>query len=118
MSRAFGEAVAIFAPGRRSKNVFAHKATFGSLSRRDMIYGGNRHVPGTVAVAGTPDVPVAREVVLFDVRTKRPIRALISAPSGEYDFQNVAPGPWFVVSYDHTGEYNAVIADNIMGEPM
>ncbi len=42
----------------------------------------------------------------------------MSDASGVVEFLAVAKGPWAVVAFDHTGEYNAVIADNVFGEPM
>ena len=75
-------------------------------------------MPGSTAVAGTPDVPVSRRVGLFDRKSRRIAKETVSDAAGNYAFNNVASGPWFVVSFDHTGEYNAVIADNIYGEPM
>lgn len=69
-------------------------------------------------MAGTPDVPVSRRVVLLHERSNLPFRSMFSAENGAYDFTYVARGPWSVVSYDHTGEYNAVIASNNIGEPM
>ena len=45
-------------------------------------------------------------------------RTMLSDASGVYEFRMVGLGPWFVTGHDHTGEYNAVIADNIYGTPM
>ena len=87
--------------------------------RNDTQFGGPFRVQGTVAIAGTPDVPVSRMVGLFDKRTKRIVRSAWSDPTtGAYTFNYVAYGPWTVISWDHTGEYNAVPADNIFGEAM
>lgn len=83
-----------------------------------LISSGMYRVRGSVAVAGAPDVMVSRLVVLFDERSKRPARSLLSSANGAYDFTYVGRGPWFIVSYDHTGEYNAVIASNNFGDPM
>lgn len=81
-------------------------------------WAGLFQVPGTVAVAGTPDVPVSRAVALFNKKSRRIAEVTVSDTAGNYVFRNVSRGPWFVLSFDHTGEYNAVIADNIYGEPM
>lgn len=75
-------------------------------------------VAGTVAVAGTPDVPVSREVRLSRAKGGRLALSLFSDIAGNYQFSFVGRGPWVVTAHDHTGEYNAVIADNIFGEPM
>lgn len=85
---------------------------------QNIRWGGLFRVPGTTAVAGTPDVPVSRIVGLFDRKSQRIAMETMSDPAGNYEFANVSYGPWFVASFDHTGEYNAVIADNIYGEPM
>ena len=84
----------------------------------DTQFGGKFKVVGSTAVSGSPDVPVARLVGLFDERSKRIVRSVWSDEAGNYAFYNVAYGPWSVVSWDHTNEYNAVIAANISGEPM
>lgn len=88
----------------------------GAYSDRE--YGGVYRVTGTTAVAGTPDVPVARLVALMAERSKRVVRSQFSAPNGAYSFDNVAYGPWTIISWDHTGEYNAVIASGRCGDPM
>ena len=68
-------------------------------------------------MAGTPDVPVTRRVRLYYVSGAL-VKEVWSNPDGSYEFLAVAIGPWMVVANDHTGEYNAVIADNILGVPM
>ena len=83
-----------------------------------LIFGGVRRVDGTVKVAGSPDVPVSRVVLLIHASSGRIAHRTFSDASGGYSFPVVGPGPWMVISRDHTGEYNAVIADNIYGEPM
>lgn len=89
------------------------------ISYRDQRYGGMYVVKGTVKVAGSPDVPVVRRVLLFNLLSSCFLaRAVWSSSDGSYRFDNVGRGPWFVTSHDHTGEYNAVIADNIVAEPM
>lgn len=107
-----------YAPGRRNMSFRHDRFWPDQFSRIDLRWGGLFNVPGTTEVAGNPDVPVKRRVVLFDAVTRLPARSLVSDASGAYVFNNVARGPWFVVSFDHTGEYNAVIADNIYGVPM
>lgn len=109
-----------FAPGRRASWLprVSNVPVPVPLGYFDQQFGGGYFVPGTVAVAGTPDVMVERMVVLFDKATKLPRRAMMSSPDGVYNFRNVGIGPWFVIGFDHTNEYNAVVSDNITGEPM
>lgn len=80
--------------------------------------GGLYRVAGTVAVSGTPETPVARRVRLIDTLSGRLAYEQFSTPTGNYSFDNVRAGPWTVLSHDHTLEYNAVVADNIIGVPM
>lgn len=87
------------------------------LSVADVEDGGACTLADTVKIAGTPDVPVARRVDLFCVASKRLVRSTWSSPAGNYIFTAIRPGPWMVIAYDHTGTYNAVIADNITVAP-
>lgn len=110
--------MAILAPGRYNKSATHSNNMQVTLSKKDMQFGGAYKVPGTTAVAGVPDVMVSRLAVLYDQRSRRPVCSQISSAAGVYEFRNVAKGPWFVIAFDHTGEYNAVVADNILGTPM
>lgn len=117
-SKVFGDTGLVFAPGRRSRSAVSMRAADRLIPYKDSINGGAFMVTGTAAVAGTPDILVERLILLCDKKTKRPIRSTISAVDGTYEFGSVAKGPWFVIGFDHTDEYNAVIADNIFGTPM
>lgn len=83
----------------------------------DPVDGGGCRVFGTVAIAGTPDVPVERIVYLMEYLSKRVARTTVSAPgTGEYEFRWVHAGPWTVIADDPTGQYNSVIAAGMPGE--
>lgn len=104
---------ALFAASTRKPGVSLKPLTLAG----DLRSGGRYTVRGTTKVAGTPDVPVARRVRLYHMtQAGFMAREIWSEADGSYEFRNVDRGPWFVVSHDHTGEYNAVIADNVMGE--
>lgn len=84
----------------------------------DPFDGGDFYVEGTVKVDGTPDFPVRRKVRLFCTTTGRHVRETWSdETTGLYRFDYVRQGPWTVISHDHTGNYNAVVADNITATP-
>ncbi|MFN4325247.1 MAG: hypothetical protein ACK4FP_05105 [Azonexus sp.] len=86
---------------------------------KDTQDGGTFKVQGTVAIDATPDIPVKRKVRLFCLQSGRLVREAWSDPvTGAYRFEYVRQGPWLVVSHDYTGSYNAVVADNILGESM
>lgn len=81
--------------------------------------GGRRKVSGTVKIDSSPDIPVRRKVRLFCAVSGRLVRETWSDPvTGAYSFEYVRPGPWMVTTHDYTGSYNAVVADNILAEPM
>lgn len=86
---------------------------------KDVQDGGTFKVQGTVTIDATPDIPVRRKVRLFCLQSGRLVREAWSDPvTGAYLFEYVRQGPWLVVSHDYTGSYNAVVADNILGESM
>lgn len=91
------------------------------LSTRDLSdLGGQGRVAGSVKNLGTPDFPVWRRVRLFDRRDGRLVREVWSDPvSGSYSFDYINPArKYTVIAYDHTGQYNAVISDDLTPEVM
>ena len=89
------------------------------VSAKDAQDGGTFKVQGTVAIDATPDIPVKRKVRLFCLQSGRLVRETWSDPvTGGYLFDHIRQGPWLVVSHDYANSYNAVVADNILGEPM
>lgn len=91
------------------------------FSTRDLSdLGGRGRIAGTVKVDSTPDYPVWRRVRLFDRRDNRLVAETWSDPvTGGYAFDYINPGRLYVVvSYDHTGVYNAEILDAVAPEPM
>lgn len=87
----------------------------------DIEDGGVGRITGTVKEKGSPaNTPLRRRVVLQSHRDKRTVRETISdAGTGVYEFLEIAMGRTYdVISYDHTGIYRAVIADNLSPELM
>lgn len=83
--------------------------------------GGWHRIAGTVKEKGTPEnTPLARKVQLYHQTSGRLVRETWSAASdGSYSFTELRGGqPYFVVAFDHTGTYRAVIADNLFPEAM
>ena len=88
----------------------------GPLAGGDIEDGGKYCVQGTVGIDSTPDIMVHRKVRLFCTRTGRLVREQWSDPvTGAYLFEHVRIGPWTIMSHDYTGNYNAVVADNVLG---
>lgn len=83
--------------------------------------GGWHRIVGTVKEKNLPaNTPLARKVQLYHQTSGRLVRETWSAPGdGSYSFNEIRGGqPYFVVAFDHTGTYRAVIADNLLPEAM
>lgn len=87
---------------------------------RDMLDGGGGKITGTTKVKGSPDVAVGRRVRLIRERDGICIREAWSDPiTGAYQFLNINPAVVYtVITYDHTKNYRAVIADGLVPELM
>lgn len=92
------------------------KGTRRPMMLRDVNHGGRGIVSGTVKDKGSPDTPVARRVRLHRKIDGMLVREMWSAADGSYAFMGLAIQLYYVVSHDHTGNFNAVIKDSIMPE--
>ena len=85
----------------------------------DLKNAGSYRIIGTTKNTGTPPVPVGRLVRLHDQKTGEIVRQVWSdATTGAYSFTGLRLTTYYVVSFDHTNTFGAVIADNITPEPM
>lgn len=87
----------------------------------DIIDGGTGRLTGTVREkTGISTRPLQRRVVLLDYRSNRKLRETWSDPAtGVYTFDEIDLNrEYTVISLDHTGQYRAVIADNLVPEKM
>lgn len=86
---------------------------------QDVVNTGRGRVYGTTKNTGSPDYPVARRVRLARKRDGILIRETWSDAAGNYVFEHVRHDIQYVVtSHDHTGLYNAVVADSVIPELM
>jgi hypothetical protein len=86
---------------------------------RDLENGGFYKVIGTTKVKGSPDYAVSRRVRLHDQLTGLVVREQWSqAGTGVYAFTRIRRGLFYVVSFDHTGAFNGVIATGVASEAM
>lgn len=86
----------------------------------DFEFGGFGRVAGTVKEDGSPDVPVKRRVRLHREQDGLLIREVWSDPvTGEYSFDGISQDyKYYVVAFDYTETYTAVIKDNETPEAM
>ena len=90
-----------------------HRVTPAPL-RFDTIDGGDKVISGTVYLKGPPQVVAARRVRLHERLTGRPVRETWSRPAdGFYEFTKIRAGIYYVVAFDHTDTYNAVVKDKV-----
>lgn len=85
-------------------------------SHLDIYDAGRGRIVGTVKEKNTPtNTPLKRRVVLLSMPGSRAIRETWSDPvTGAYEFTEVAMDRVYTaVSYDHTGIYRGVVADNL-----
>lgn len=91
------------------------------LGARNMYFGGNGSIYGTVKEKNTPaNTPLRRKVWLLDERSGQVIRETWSdAATGAYEFRGIKQGtPYTVLAYDRAHNYRAVAGDNLLPDPM
>ena len=95
---------------------------FNSLHKlRDVEFGGDGQIVGTVKEKNTPDnTPLRRKVRLLRERDGLVVAQTWSdAATGDYAFRDInRTVAYTVISYDHANNYRAVIADNLTPDPM
>lgn len=87
----------------------------------DIYDAGRGRITGTVKEKNTPaNTPLKRRVVLLSMPGSRAIRETWSdEATGAYQFAEIAMDRTYtVISYDHTGIYRGVVADNLTPELM
>ncbi len=101
-------------------SVKAPHLTTASRKEADLFYGGNGRVSGSVKKKGAPDTPVSTRVRLYTDRDGVMIRETWSDPvTGAYSFGHIAMNvKYTVITYDHTHNFRAVVADNLTPELM
>jgi hypothetical protein len=83
---------------------------------RNMSYGGQGRVAGTIKVKGTPDYPTHRRVRLILERTGALVAETWSDPvTGAYEFIDVDPTQLYtVLAYDYTHTFRCAVADAVV----
>lgn len=85
----------------------------------DVENGGDGRKAGTTKNVGTPDYPVSRRVRLLRKRDGQLVRETWSDAAGNYAFDHIRRDIEYVVlGHDHTGVYNAEVADSVLPDPM
>ena len=72
-------------------------------------------LPASTKNIGSPaDLPVRRRVRLHDQATGLLLREMWSdAATGQYQFHGLPAGAYFVIAFDHTGQYNGEVVTGI-----
>lgn len=74
-------------------------------------------ITGTTKNTGAPPTPVRRRVRLYEQSSGRIVRETWSdATTGAYSFTGLRLTAYYVVGFDHTGEFGGVLADNLTPE--
>ncbi len=85
----------------------------------DVENGGDGRIVGTTKNIGTPDYPVSRRVRLLRKRDGQLVREGWSDAAGNYTFDHIRRDVEYVVlGHDHTGVYNAEVADSLLPDQM
>lgn len=85
----------------------------------DMFHGGRGVISGTVKEAtASGEIALMRRVRLHRKSDGMVTRETWSDSNGSYYFSDIAIQPYYVTSFDHTGQHNAVIKDSIVPELM
>lgn len=93
------------------------KAIGSAHNTISILGGGTQRIYGTVK--NTPNAPVFRRVRLHDQRSGRVITETWSdAATGAWSFDRIAPGVYYVTTFDHTNEHNGELATDLVAEPM
>lgn len=91
------------------------------LPKIDTVFGGDGVINGSVKEKNLPvNTPLARRVRLVEQRSGYLVaEAMSDAATGAYSFANIDRSrKYTVLSYDYTGIYRAVIADNLTPDLM
>lgn len=84
-----------------------------------LYYNGKGRIVATVAIKGTPNMPVARRVRLHEQRSGNFVAETWSDNAGNYVFDYLDPAyTYYAVGFDHTGAYQGVVADQLVPEMM
>lgn len=88
-----------------------------AVRQRMISHYGQGLIYGTVKEAHVPsDIPLRRKVRLHDSNTGDLVRETWSSANGAYQFKNLELKPYYAISFDYTGVFNAVINDRIVPE--
>ncbi len=79
---------------------------------------GYGFISGVITEKGTPDHPVRRKVRAHRKLDGQPIATTWSAEDGTYEFRPIPLGEYYIISFDHLDNFNAVIRDSIVAEPI
>jgi|GEM_PF-3758289 len=96
---------------------YAYRYRAEKYAPRNIYFGGNGIIEGTIKAKGTPNEPLARKVQLFSANTNLLVAETWSDPQGLYRFDHLDSDQHYnVMSHDYTGHYRSVIANDLKPE--
>ena len=99
----------------------SHPRQFRGLpgARRNIYFGGDGQISGTVKEKGSLDQPLLRQVLLYSENTHTLVADTWSDAAGNYCFERLDRAQTYtVISTDYQQMYRAVIADRLRPEAM
>lgn len=98
----------------------AHATTTGPILLHVSFSGLHKLPPVELLKAGVPPMPFRGRVRLHHQPSGRLVaEAWTDAADSEQElFIRIAPGTYYIVAFDHTGEYGGVIETDIASTPM
>lgn len=115
---------AVVGVGGREIYQGAYRVSPVGAGRLDYVLGGDTlgRVRGRTVEQqdkNSPKVPVSRRVRLYRDRDGLLIRETWSNAQGDYEFAHIdSTTAYTVLSYDHEGDFRAVVADRVTPEAM
>lgn len=91
------------------------------IGAASLNFSGEFQTPaGTTKKVGTPsNTPFRSRVVLHDQSSFAPVLQTVSNQvDGAWQFVGIRPGKYYVVAFDHTGEYGGVVETDLVAERM
>jgi len=97
-----------------SESGYTYRSREITSNTRDIHFGGNGVITGTIKEKGNPNTPLSRRVQLYNATTNLLVAETWSDSTGQYRFDHLDTDQRFtVISHDYAGHYRSVIANDL-----